>query len=56
VLGEHYRGDSLVIQTGAGHFDLIKPAIWRPHLDAAIEAARTGRAGVSGTSEKHRDQ
>ncbi|HEX4684025.1 MAG TPA: serine/threonine-protein kinase [Gemmatimonadaceae bacterium] len=44
ILGDAYREDSLVIEPGAGHFDLVKPEIVARHLDAVVELARGGRA------------
>jgi pimeloyl-ACP methyl ester carboxylesterase/tRNA A-37 threonylcarbamoyl transferase component Bud32 len=40
VLGEHYTDESLAVQPGADHFDLIKPAILGPHLEAVVETIR----------------
>jgi hypothetical protein len=47
VLGEAYREDSLVIEPGTGHFDLVKPEIVARHLDAVVDTARTAWPGVT---------
>jgi pimeloyl-ACP methyl ester carboxylesterase len=40
VLGPAFREDSIVIQPGAGHFDLLRPDVVQRHLDDLIGAAR----------------
>jgi hypothetical protein len=39
-LGPHYRDDSIVIEPGAGHFDLLRVDVVHRHLAELVEAAR----------------
>jgi hypothetical protein len=45
LLGPHYREDSIVIEPGTGHFDLLRAEVVQRHLGELVETAR--RAGRS---------
>jgi pimeloyl-ACP methyl ester carboxylesterase len=40
ILGPHYREDSVVVEPGTGHFDLLRSDVVRRHLDEVVRAAR----------------
>jgi hypothetical protein len=40
ILGDRYEGDSIVIEPGAGHFDLLEPERVERHLETLIDRIR----------------
>ncbi len=41
VLGDRYEQDSIVIETDAGHFDLMEPACVDRHVEILIQRLRS---------------
>jgi hypothetical protein len=40
LLGERYSDDSIHVEPGIGHFDLVRPDVLRRHFDAVLDAVR----------------
>jgi serine/threonine protein kinase len=50
ALGDRYHDGSIVIETGAGHYDLQRPEVMERHLDALlaqVDQARPAAGGVA---------
>ena len=53
ILGEHYTEDSIVMEPGTEHFDLMDPEQVRKHVDAVVANRRAASPNSSKISSKN---